>query len=234
MPQLLTGQPIIGFSAPKTFFFGFGTTLYRNAGICWSMTEDPAFNTLSTSTAGGRDIRVPLYTNPLHSWKLTFNAVDALNAGYSGNPTTATDFQALYSFYNSMTGQFGEFLYQPRESAVVGQPLSQPDANGYVELVYSLGPFFAESVQELNGANPTIYAGATDITSTCTFYAADSIAPYSGIVLASTDFSPSPPAALSADFNFYYRCRFDADKYSFEEFWYRLVRTGIGIQQVRI
>lgn len=221
----------MGFSNPSTFFFGFGTTIYQVSGLGWSMSETPAFNTLSASTAGGRDVRVSLYENPLHSWKLIWNFLEAQQSGYCTNPTTANDFSVLYSFYNAMTGKFGEFLYQPRDSAVVGQPLLAPDANGYVEIVHSTGPFFAESIQELNSAIPAIFNGGTDITSTCTFYAAGSISPYSGVVFTT---ATTPLTALTANYDYFYRVRFQEDKYDFEEFVYAIQKTGIGMQQVRL
>jgi hypothetical protein len=236
MPVTASGQPMMGFSNPNNFFFGFSpSNLYQVSGLGWSIKETPAYNTLSADTPSGRDVRVPLYQNPLHSWKLVWNFLEAQTPGYAGNPTNATDFQALYSFFNAMNGKFGEFLYQPRDSAVVGQELSLPDSNGYVELVHSLGPFFAESVQELNGATPTIFLNDTNITSSCLFYAADSVAPYSGIVFTTThSITGSPPPVLTANYDYFYRCHFDADKYTFEEFMYQLMKTGIGMDQVRI
>ena len=245
IPSNLSGQqPMLGFSDPETFFFGFyPSDLYSVSGLGWSFNETPTYNTLAMNTPSGRDVRVALYVNPLHSWKMVWNFLEAQQATYSGNPTNATDFQTLYSFFNAMTGKFQEFLYQPRDSVVTGQALSAPDTNGYVELVHSLGPFFAESVQELNGAIPTIYLttlspySVTDITSFCTFYAADSIQGYSGIVF--TIGGESPPfdftgAELTANFDYFYRCHFADDKLTLEEFLYKVMKTGLNIEQVRI
>lgn len=233
IPANITGQPMLGFSDPKTFFVGYSPSfLYPINGLGWSMDEDPEFNTLDQKTAGGREIMESLYQNPLHAWKLKFNFLENDKAySYPGNPDT--DFRTLYSFFCAMNGRFGEFLFQPRETAVTGQVLAQPDANGYIELVYGLGPFFAESVQELDGATPTIFKNGSDITSTCTFYSAASIPPYSGIVFTTTTPLNSAPV-ITANFDFFYRAHFDSDRYSFEEFMYKLQRTGIGLQQVRI
>lgn len=230
IPASFTGTPVLGFSSPTSFYVGIGGSTYPIRGLGWSVKDEPKFSTLKATSAAGRDIRVPLYQNPLHNFQLVFNFLEndpALNL--SGNPDT--DFRLLYSFYSAVTGAAGDFLYQPRESSVTGQALLLPDANGYTELVYSLGPFFNESVQELNGANPTIFNGATNITSSCTFHSPDSVAPYSGITFTTTT---SPLTSLTANFSLYYRCHWDKDQYSFEEFMYRLFKTGVGFNQIRI
>lgn len=229
---------VLGYSDPSTFFVGYystsGNEFYPLSGLGWSMSDTPQYSTLEQKTAGGRAVLNPLYQNPLHNFKLTFNVLNN-EAAYGGNPDT--DFRLLYSFYNQMAGKFGEFLYKPRESAVVHQPLALPDTNGYVELVCNLGPFFAESVQELNYQIPTVYrvnAGVyTDITSTCSFYTAGSIAPYPGIAFSTTT-SLGVGDTLAASYNFFYRVHFDNDGYSFEEFMYQLMKVGIGLTHIRI
>jgi Conserved hypothetical protein 2217 (DUF2460) len=233
---------VLGFSSPSQFFVGYynpsdaGANYYPMAGLGWNMTDTPTFNTLDSKSAGGRSVMNSLYQNPLHQFKLTFNFLENQSAyNYSGNPDT--DYRMLYSFYCQQKGKFGEFLYQPRESAVVHQPLALPDTNGYVELIYNLGPFSAESVQELNNVLPTIYmyngSTYTNVTGTCTFYAAGSIAPYPGIVFTSTT-TLSGDESFVASYNFFYRCQFDKDNYSFEEFMYALMKVGVGLSQVRI
>jgi hypothetical protein len=237
----LSGTPIMGFSSPSVFYIGWtGSGTYQIRGLDWSMTDNPTFNTLDQKTQGGREVMNSMYLNPLHSFKLVFNFLEndpALNI--EGNPDT--DYRMLYSFYTAMNGRFGEFLYQPRDSAFTHAPLALPDTNGYVELVLADGPFFSESVQEMNSVLPTIYVyspsgsppGYTDVTSTCTFYTAGSVAPYSGIAFTST-------TTLSGDEVFvmsgsaFWRVHFDKDNLSFEEFMYLLGKTGIGLSQVRI
>ena len=242
IPSNITGQAMIGFSDPRTFFFGFSPSfLYNVQGLGWSMEEAPGFNTLDQKTAGGREIMNPLYLNPLREWKLKFNFLE--NDPAKSLNQAGTDFEVLYSFYNSMTGKLGEFLYKPRESVVTDQALSVPDSNGYVEIVHSTGPFFAESVQDTNNVEPTIFAhiggsiGTVDITSTCTFFTPASVGSYTGIVFTSTYLNnPSLYAGqpITANYGLFYRCHFAEDKLSFEEFMYKLQKTGIGLSQVRV
>lgn len=237
----LSGTPIMGFSSPSEFFIGWtGSGTYQMRGLGWSMEDAPGFNTLDQKTQGGREVMNSLYLNPLHAWKLVFNFLEndpALNL--EGNPDT--DMRMLYSFFTAMNGRFGEFLYQPRDSAFVQVQLAVPDANGYVELALPDGPFFSESVQEMNGVLPTIYLynpsgsppGYSDVTDTCTFYTAGSVAPYSGIVFTSTtDLGEGEYFAMSG--SYFWRVHFDKDNLSFEEFMYAVMKTGIGLSQVRI
>jgi hypothetical protein len=237
VPSNISGTPILGFSSPTEFFIGYtGSGTYQMAGLGWSMTDAPEFATLDQKTQGGREVMNSMYLNPLHSFKLIFNFLEnSQGASVPGNPDT--DFRMLYSFYLAMNGRFQEFLYQPRESAVTYGALAAPDANGYVEMVYSNGPFFSESVQETNNVLPTIYvyngSTYTNVTSTCTFYTAGSISPYTGIVFTSTTALTSGESFVWSG-NWFYRVHFGADKYSFEEFMYQLMKVGIDLVQVRI
>lgn len=237
IPASITGTPILGFSSPEEFFVGYtGSGVYTIAGLGWSMTDEPEFNTLDQKTQGGREVMNSMYLNPLHSFELVYNFLENQQASsVEGNPDT--DFRMMYSFYLAQTGRFQELLYKPRESTVTHGLLAAPDANGYVEIVYLTGPFFGESVQEMNGILPTIYvyngSTYTDVTSTCTFYTAGSVSPYAGIVFTSTT-TLSGGESFVWSGNWYYRVHFDKDKYSFEEFMYAVMKTGVGLSQVRI
>jgi hypothetical protein len=239
VPSNISGTPIMGFSSPTEFFIGYtGSGMYQLRGLGWSMVDTPTFNTLDQKTQGGREVMNGLYLNPLHAFSLKYNFLEndpALNI--SGNPDT--DFRLLYSFYLAMNGRFQEFLYQTREAAVVKMPLAAPDINGYVELVYSNGPFFSESVQEMNNVLPTIYSFNTgtglytDRTADCSFYTAGSVAGYSGITFTST-YTLGSGEYFAWSGSWFYRCHFEKDSYGFEEFMYQLMKVGIGLQQVRI
>ena len=237
VPTTITGTPILGFSDPETFFIGYTESgTYPMRGLGWDMVDSPTFNTLDQKTAAGREIMNSLYLNPLHEYKLVFNFLENDPAlDIEGNPDT--DFRMLYSFYLAMTGRYGEFLYRTREAVVVKGPLSLPDSNGYVELVYNTGPFFYESVQELNSVTPTIYVNTgtsyTDITSTCTFYTADSLPPYAGIVFTTTT-TLTEGQSLVWSGTWYKRVHFDKDNYPFSEFMYALYKTGVGLSEARI
>jgi hypothetical protein len=226
-------MPIIQQTAGGLSIGYTGSGVYPLTGLGWSMTDKPTFNTLTQNTAAGREVMNSLYLNPLHEFSLVFNVLHN-DQTTAGNPDT--DARMLFSFYYAQTGRYTEMLYQPLNSTVTHGPLALPDTNGYVELVYNTGPFFYESVQELNNATPTIYSVSgdtyTNITDTCTFYTADSVPPYSGIVFTTTTDLGADTLAWSGQW--YYRVHFDKDSYDFEQFMYALYKTGVGLSQVRI
>jgi hypothetical protein len=235
VPANISGIGIIGFSSPSSFFIGYtGSGTMPLAGLGWSMTDKPQFNTLSQQTAGGRHITNPLYQNPLHNYSFVWNFVEG---GQLTGSNLTTDAANLWSFYYSQTGGYNEFLYQTRESVVTHGPLANPDANSYVELVYNTGPFFYESIQELNNVTPTIYvyngSSYTNVTDTCTFYTADSVPPYSGIVFYTTT-TLSEGESLVWSGTWYRRVHFAKDDLSKEEFMYQLFKTGVELSEARI
>lgn len=242
IPSSISGTPVMGWNNAvpiPAFYVGYtGSGSYIVSAPAWSMVETPAFNTLEQKTQGARSVRNPMYANPVHSWKLKI-------AYFSNNPALIrygnvdTDLRTFYSWWLSLKGKYADFLYQPMASVIVNTPLAAPDANGYVELVYNNGPFFSESVQELNNVTPSIYRVSggvyTDITSYCSFYTADSVSPYSGITFTIEEgHGPSGEETLAWSGVWYYRCHFLKDAMSFEEFFRLMYSTGIDIEQVKI
>jgi hypothetical protein len=237
IPSTQEGTPILGFSSPTEFFVGWTDSgVYQLQGLGWSMTDAPSFQTLDQKTQGGREVMNAMYLNPLHEFKLTYNFLENQQQySFPGNPDT--DYRTLYSFYLAMNGRFQEFLYQPREATVVKQALAAPDGNGFVEIVNSNGPFFSESVQEMNSVLPTIYSvndgTYTDRTADCSFYTAASITPYSGITFTST-YTLGDGEFFAWSGQWFYRVHWDKDNYSFEEFLYAVMKVGVGLSQVRL
>src|SRR5208282_2617341 len=111
-------------------------------------------------------------------------------------------------------------------TAVGGQPLSLPDANGNIEMVNTIGAYpntliaspsvisATESVQLPDTSTIVIYSNGTNVTSSATFSAADSISPYQGVVAEFGVTSLSAP--ITASFTYYYLCRFSEDIQEFE------------------
>ena len=129
-------------------------------------------------------------------------------------------------------------------TAVGGQPLSLPDANGNIEIVNTIGAYpntpvaapivvsAVESVQLVDTSTIIIYSNGSNVTGSATFAAADSISPYQGVV---AEFgATSLTAPISASFSYYYLCRFSEDSQEFENFMAMLWQATIKIDQVRI
>src|SRR6202167_2525946 len=79
------------------------------AGLGWSVHKKPVFSTIVASHASGREVRDPLYQNPIWQFELTFDALSSSPTSYPG--AGANSLQALMGFFLQMQGQFGTFLY---------------------------------------------------------------------------------------------------------------------------
>ena len=135
-----------------------------------------------------------------------------------------------------------------------GQTLSNLDANGNTELVYTSGSYpnltgqtyagtvvpVTESVQLIDAPTLVVYDGTgANITSHMTLIAPNSVSPplsytpYVGYVL---EFAAYTPAAypLTASFNMYYLCRFAEDELETENFLTMLeLASTVKFKQVR-
>jgi hypothetical protein len=79
------------------------------AGLGWSVHKKPVFSTLVATHVSGREIRDPLYQNPIWQFELIFDALSSSPTSYPG--AGANSLQALMGFFLQMQGQFGTFLY---------------------------------------------------------------------------------------------------------------------------
>jgi hypothetical protein len=211
-------------------------------GLGWSVIRTPQFSTIINESASGRRIRLPLWKNPLWTFQFTYGYMwdDPANIG-SGN--TYTDFQTLVGFFLQMQGQGQDFAYQPADSVVTGQVLGSLDANNNTELVHTIGGF-SESVVELNGGTPAIYANGVLQTAGTNYnmLGPATTAPYDGWVV-NWLVIPTPP--LTANYTYFYRCQFDegvtggnssgGDYLDFENFMFNLFQLKkMTIRQVRL
>lgn len=129
-------------------------------------------------------------------------------------------------------------------TAVGGQVLSPPDGSGNCELVNSVGNFpysitpaptivtSTEAVQLVDATTLHVYSNGTNVDAHYTLAAANSIAPYQGLVLQFGGFTVGAP--LTASFSYYYVCRFSEDTQEFENFMAMLWKATVKIDQVRI
>jgi hypothetical protein len=129
-------------------------------------------------------------------------------------------------------------------TAVGGQPLSVPDGDGNIEIVNTIGAYpntlvaapaintSVESVQLPDTSTIIIYSNGTDVTSSCTFAAANTIADYQGVVAQFGVTSLTAP--ITASFQYFYLCRFSEDTQEFENFMAMLWKATVKIDQVRI
>lgn len=197
----------------------------RVRGITWSIDRNMEWSTLEQMSQNGRKIRIPNWKQPLWHFVYRWGYVkDNPNDLFQNN--VYTDLKLLWGQLLSLQGKSQDFLFQPDDSAVTGQPLTV-DSNGNAEIIHSIGGYF-ESVQALTGlqvffngvlqANPTVAAPGT-------------VAPYLGYVIQSAPTNQ----AVTVNYNYYYRCQLENDKTDFENFMFQLwVLKELPFMQVRL
>jgi uncharacterized protein (TIGR02217 family) len=204
--------------------------LPKLAGQSWSTTKTPAYQTRIQRAVSGRELRLQDYPYPLWIFSLAWEALaDNLGGVDNGPPIGAllnSDLRTIMGFFLACQGAFGTFLYQdPTDFQVTNQWLGvtgsspQPTA----QLVRTFGgnvtpgaPPPPVSLLEPIQA-PNVVTGIRFNGTPQSGWTAD---PATGIVTFGT---PAPPSTtVTADFSYYFRCRFMQDSYEFSNFMYRL------------
>jgi uncharacterized protein (TIGR02217 family) len=185
------------------------------AGLAWSVTKAPTFQTRIQRAVSGRELRALDYPFPLWQFTLVF-------AFLRDNPEAGFDeLRTLMGFYLSCQGAYGTFLFQdPSDFQITNQYIGGGDSSTTIfQLQRALGTSlpgggFAEPIVAPNSVNAIYFDGITQSAST---YSVD---PNTGLVTFATP--PATSLAITADFSYWFRCRFVDDSYDFENFMYRL------------
>jgi hypothetical protein len=174
-------------------------------GLGWSVHKRPTFSTRVAGHVSGREVRLPLYSNTLYEFELTYDGLDSLG-GFPG--LGANSLQTLLGFYLQCQGQYGTFLYtDPTDSAVTGQAIGTGDGSTTAfTLPRTIGGFtepvsWAVSVANVKVNGTPTSAWTLTQPNTLTF----TTAPGSGY-------------AIVADIDYAFQCRFLDDQEDFENF----------------
>ena len=184
-------------------------------GLAWSVTKTPTFQTRIQRAASGRELRALDYPYPLWQFALVFDFL-------RDNPTAGYDeLRTLMGFFMLCQGAFGTFLFQdPSDFQVSGQQIGTGNASTSIfQLQRAMGTTlpnggFFEPITAPNVVGAIYLNG---ITQNPASYSVDS---NTGLVTFNT--APGSGLIISADFTYYFRCRFIEDRYDFENFMYRL------------
>ena len=184
-------------------------------GLAWSVTKTPTFQTRIQRAVSGRELRALDYPYPLWQFALVYDFLrDNPQAGYD-------ELRTLLGFFMLCQGAFGTFLFQdPSDFQVAGQQIGTGDASRTVfQLQRAMGAMlpdggFLEPITAPNVVSTIYLNGITQAPAT---YSVD---PATGLVTFDT--APGSGLIITADFTYYFRCRFIDDKYDFENFMHHL------------
>ena len=184
-------------------------------GLAWSVTKSPTFQTRIQRAVSGRELRALDYPYPLWQFTLVFDFL-------RDNPAAGFDeLRTLMGFFMLCQGAFGTFLFQdPSDDRVSGQQIGTGDT---LRTVFQLQRTMGETLPGGGFLEPIL---APNIVSAVYFngivqdpggYSVDSM---TGLVTFNT--APGSGLIITADYSYYFRCRFVDDSYAFENFMFRL------------
>lgn len=180
-------------------------------GLTFDNKRTPVWSSKTHQSISGKEQRAAYWSYPRWKYSLSFEVLRA-DAAYQ-------ELQTLVAFFLARQGSFDSFLYlDPSDNSVTGQSLGLGDgaATGFqlVRTFSAGGSSFVEPMQAINGAPVIRVAGVVKTAGT------DYSVSVSGLVTFAV--APVVGAAITADFSYYFRCRFTADELEFNQFMYQL------------
>lgn len=186
----------------------------RLPGQGWSVHKKPMFSTLVASHVSGREVRDPLYQNPIWQFEVTFDGLASDSASYPG--AGAQSLQSLMGLYLQCQGQYGTFLYtDPTDNAVSNQIFATGDgATTTFTFARTLGGFL-EPVSWVTNVSQVTLAGVVQS-------AGWALSTPNSLVFS---VPPANGTLIGASFAYAFLCRFDDDAVDFEQFMQNLWRV---------
>jgi hypothetical protein len=181
------------------------------SGLAWPPIKTPIFQTRVQRSVSGRELVALDYPYPLWQFTLVFDFL-------RDNPAGGFDeLRTLMGFFLLCRGAFGRFLYQdPTDFSVTGQGVGTGDgATTVFQLGRTMTGGFFEPVANIASSSLKVYFNGVQQSL--------------GGLLTQSDWGiitfAVPPAigtVITADFLYYFRCRFVDDSLAFENFMQRL------------
>ncbi len=176
--------------------------------LAWAVTYSPVFSTATGMHVSGKEVRAGRYRDPL--WSIE------LNYGLLRLASPDEELQAVVGFFEECLGEDASFYFEPPTlSPVYAEPIGIGDGS---TTTFGFAVTFGGAViSPANlGAPPNIYLGGV-LQADGYVFNADALAPSVSFATA-----PAPGVAVTADFHWYFLCRFDDDSADAEEFMAQL------------
>lgn len=174
-------------------------------GLTWDIVKTPMWSTRIQRSVSGRELRAAFYNYPLWRWTLSYDLL---------RDDSSAELKTLVAFFNQRKGSYDSFLYDdPSDNLITGQSLGTGDGSTTTfQMIRSYGGYIEPFSDIKASPVPKIFLNAVLQT---TGYSISN-----GIVT----FTPAPGlgVAVTADFGYYHRVRFNQDEAEFSQFAYQL------------
>lgn len=183
------------------------------AGLTWPMTKQPFAQTRIQRAVSGRELRAMDYPYPLYQYQLVFNF---LRQGGGFNEANT-----LLGLIEACVGAWGTFLFDdPSDDTATGQFIGTGNGSTtQFQLQYGKGGtiIFTRPVDAVNALTAVYFNGVVQSSGG---YSIATGVNSTGLLTFSA--APGSGVTITADFTYYFRCRFTDDSYSMDNFMYRL------------
>lgn len=197
-------------------------------GWGWSVTKAPEFKSREQKSVSGRVLKIIDQPNPIWHWTLTFPLLrDGYDTRGGSVPGLANftqfknEFRTLAGFYANMQGAFGLFYFDdPTDDIVAAQSIAT--ANGSSPS-FQMTRFFglpgrgiSETITDPNAITAIYYNGISQALTNFAFGTVNN----PGLITDSRG-NITNGTVITADFSYFWRCRFEDDTLDFENFLYQ-------------
>ncbi len=187
-------------------------------GRAWPITRTPIYKTDTHEAVSGRDLRIARWAYARYRWSLTYEVMRE----------SVSELQAIAGLFGACRGGFDSFLWQDPDSAfsvAINQQFGLGDGvTKKFQLARSYAGQFTEPVAAVV-ASPSIYVNGALNT-------ANVVTANGGYVTFTT--APALGASLFWSGQYYWRCRFDADELSADQFMHNLWSGKVQFKSVKV
>ena len=199
------------------------TLLYPSLpGLTFSTSKEPKFHTRTQNGVSGRELRLSFQPVPTWTFKLKYEFLrDAFDVrGGHGLGAGFNELRTLMGFFLAAQGSLTPFWFNdPTDNVVTGQALAFGDGTTtQFQLVRTMVGGFAEPILAVNAVTAVYLSGVGQS------FANFSVNVNTGVITFTTP--PGNGVTITADFSYYFLCRFADDTLSFENFMYQLWSMG--------
>lgn len=185
--------------------------------LSFSVHWMPTYATIISTHVSGREVASPQQAYPLHEFTLTYEVLrdQGLNQSIYQPNNPFTELQQIAGLFLACNGQYGWFYFDyfaddSRSDAPVGT--GDGVTTNFV-VPRAFGPFgFTEPVGGLKSVSAVYFNGVPQSSGSYSI---------NGNQLVFTS-APGSGVVITADFMFYYLCRFIDDQSDYEQFFYQL------------